>query len=203
MRVKSKAGVCWQEEDDEEGPLTVHDAPCLRHQRHVLEDTLDPSLPLEESQKPEGGSSGSAADAAEPPAAGPVQAQGSGPRPEMQPKEASEPNKPNNDLAQGAADATLEYTVVEAADNSHQPEDRLQAEQLDQAAEAQMGQAAGQLAEVGRPSTQEPDQAAGAWTPLSPQEGWRTKHKTWTPDRLPAAQPQGKHFPSGMPRCPV
>ena len=190
-------------EDDEEGPLTVPSAPRLRHQRHVLEDTLDPSLPLDMPQQPEGRSSGSAADAAEQPAAGSVQARDSGPSGEPKPEQASaQAHEPNNAMAPGVTEATLEYTVAEAAGGPCQPGGHLQAEQPDQAAGDRQRQAAGQQAEVGRPSTQEPDQAAGGWTPLSPAEGWRTKHKPATPDALPAEKSQGKHCSSSMPHCP-
>ena len=191
------------DEDDHEGPLTVPNAPCPRHRRHVLEDTLDPSLPLEESQQPEGRNSGSGTDAAEQPAVGSVQARDSGPSVEPQPEQApAQAREPNNAMALGVAEATLEYTVAEAAGDPCQPGDQLQAEQPDEAAEDRQRQAAGQQAEVGGPSTQEPDQAAGGWTPLSPQEGWRTKHKIQAPEAFPAVKPQGKHRPSSIPHCP-
>ena len=178
-------------------------APRLRHQRHVLEDTLDLSLPLDVPQQPEGRSSGSAADVAEQPAAGSVQARDSGPSIEPQPGQASaQAHKPNNAMALGVTEATLEYTVAEAAGDPCQPGGPLQAEQPDQAVRDRQRQAAGQQAVVGSPSTQEPHQAAGAWTPLSPQEGWRTKHKIQTPEAFPAAKPQGEHWPSSIPHCP-
>ena len=190
-------------EDDQEGPLTVPSAPRLRHRHHVLEDTLDPSLPVDESQLPEGRSSGSAADGAEPPAAGSVQAWDSVPPLEPQPEQASaHAHEPINAMAPGVTEQTLEYTVAEAAGDPCQPGGHSQAEQPDEAAGERQRQAAGQQAEVGKPSTQEPDQAAGAWTPLSPQEGWRTKHKTQTPGAFPAGEAQGKHCPSSMPHSP-
>ena len=193
-----------QVEDDEEGPLTIAGAPRLRRHGHVLEDTLHPDLSLDEPQKPEGPSSDSAADPMERPAALPVQAQDSGPCTEPHLEPASEQaRESDNDMALGAMAATLEYAAAEATNTLSQPGGLLEAEQPDQAATYQQRQAAGPQPEVGRPSTQEPDQAADAWTPLSPQEGWSTKHRTRTPDALPAVKPRGKHRPFSMPHCPV
>lgn len=45
-----------------------------------------------------------------------------------------------------------------------------------------------------RPSTQDPDQAAPAWTPLTSPDGWRSKRKARSTEPSPAATPEGKQL---------
>lgn len=170
-----------QADDNDRGPLTMTGG----HQKrgHILEDTLDPSLPIAEEEEEEAAEDldrGNAPDQtteAEP---------GHGEAAQQAPGHSAEPGA---DATRGAGDSTLHYAETEPAD---EPDQAVTAEPYQATAAAAT---AGQHAEQALPSTQEPDQAARAWTPLSSPDGWRSKRRSRTKEDHPATKPDGEHEP--------
>jgi len=163
----------------------------------VLDDTLDPS----ERQDDEQQAAGRPADSVEAPTSFQLQLQlgteayqateihtGNG---EAIPAPASVQHA---DVARGALPNTLQQLGLDSP--------ALHGQAVGQGEAGEPEQAAPVTAEVMRPSTQEPDQAASVWTPLSPDDGWRPKKKRKSTGNSPSPKPEGKHHCSGWQRPP-
>ena len=176
--------------DDSQGdPFTVA-AQAPRRTAHVLADTLEASLPSPEGEPGPEGTEGDnhVPCASQQPAATPEQALEGGPSlggagggpsaHDTQPQGA--------EAVPEAGEATLLYEVAGAA------------EEPQQAAETAPEQAPASVAaeqhttEAARPSTQKPEQAMPAWTPVVSPDGWRAKKRSKPEEGAQSTQLQGK-----------
>lgn len=173
-------------EEEEEDPLPVARAP--RRSAHVLDDTQPVEEPVTGEHAAKRGASNRGQAAAQPnqatqPGLTPTGATASQPAGEMR-----------ADAAPGGLPATLQQLGLESPglpDQAGGPS-AAEGQALATAGEPEQalpvtGPASGALF----PSTQDPDQAVPAWTPLTSPDGWRSKRKARSTETSPAATPKG------------